>query len=76
MSRAEVGADLDALRHNVSLLVRRAAGAESMAVVKADGCGHGVVPVAKVGGLAARGAPAPASAIVSALPGAIRSVLS
>ncbi|WP_285612709.1 alanine racemase [Actinokineospora globicatena] len=47
MSRAEVVVDLDALRHNVSLLVRRAAGAESMAVVKADGYGHGAVPVAK-----------------------------
>ncbi|RLK60848.1 alanine racemase [Actinokineospora cianjurensis] len=47
MSRAEVVIDLDALRHNVSLLVGRAAGAESMAVVKADGYGHGAVPVAK-----------------------------
>ncbi|WP_026422438.1 alanine racemase [Actinokineospora inagensis] len=47
MTRAEVVIDLEALRHNVSLLVERASGAESMAVVKADGYGHGAVPVAQ-----------------------------
>ncbi|GAA2965427.1 alanine racemase [Actinokineospora diospyrosa] len=47
MSRAEVVIDLDALRHNVSLLVERAGGADAMAVVKADGYGHGAVRVAK-----------------------------
>ncbi|GLZ42069.1 alanine racemase [Actinokineospora sp. NBRC 105648] len=39
--------DLGLLRHNVALLVDRAAGAESMAVVKADGYGHGAVPIAR-----------------------------
>ncbi|MBM7770275.1 alanine racemase [Actinokineospora baliensis] len=47
MSRAEVVVDLEALRHNVSLLVARASGAEAMAVVKADGYGHGAVRVAR-----------------------------
>ncbi|PPK69591.1 alanine racemase [Actinokineospora auranticolor] len=47
MSRAEVVVDLDALRHNVSLLVARAPGADAMAVVKADGYGHGAVRVAR-----------------------------
>ncbi len=45
--RAEVTIDLDAVRHNVALLAARAAGAETMAVVKADGYGHGAVPVAR-----------------------------
>jgi alanine racemase len=47
--RAEVTIDLDAIRHNVALLSGRAAasGAETMAVVKADGYGHGAVPVAR-----------------------------
>ncbi|WP_285507304.1 alanine racemase [Actinokineospora sp. NBRC 105648] len=45
--RAEVTIDLGLLRHNVALLVDRAAGAESMAVVKADGYGHGAVPIAR-----------------------------
>ena len=46
--RAEVVVDLDAIRHNVSLLAARAArsDAATMAVVKADGYGHGAVPVA------------------------------
>lgn len=35
--------DLDAIRHNVRLL--KPAGAELMAVVKADGYGHGAVPI-------------------------------
>lgn len=45
--RAEVTVDLDQIRHNVALLSARAAGAETMAVVKADGYGHGAVPVAR-----------------------------
>jgi alanine racemase len=46
--RAEVTVDLDAIRHNITLLAGRAAGsgAATMAVVKADGYGHGAVPVA------------------------------
>jgi len=36
--------DLDAIRHNAQLL--KPSGAELMAVVKADGYGHGAVPVA------------------------------
>ncbi|HEV7977138.1 alanine racemase [Amycolatopsis sp.] len=47
--RAEVVIDLPSIRHNVSLLAARAAvsGAETMAVVKADGYGHGALPVAR-----------------------------
>ena len=47
--RAEAIVDLDALRHNVRLLAGRAAasGAATMAVVKADGYGHGAVPVGR-----------------------------
>jgi alanine racemase len=44
--RAEIVVDLDAIRHNVRLLAA-ASGAETMVVVKADGYGHGAVPVAK-----------------------------
>lgn len=43
-SRVEV--DLDAVRHNVST-IRTLAGVEVCAVVKADGYGHGAVPVAR-----------------------------
>jgi alanine racemase len=39
--------DLAAIRHNVGLLRERAAGAELMAVVKADGYGHGMIPAAR-----------------------------
>jgi alanine racemase len=48
--RAEVTVDLDAIRHNVTLLSGRAAasGAATMAVVKADAYGHGALPVARV----------------------------
>ncbi|HJQ47914.1 MAG TPA: alanine racemase [Amycolatopsis sp.] len=48
-TRAEVVVDLDAIRHNLSVLAGRAAasGAATMAVVKADGYGHGALPVAK-----------------------------
>jgi alanine racemase len=47
--RAEVVVDLDAIRHNVRLLAGLAAasGAATMVVVKADGYGHGAVPVAR-----------------------------
>ncbi|HEX4722265.1 MAG TPA: alanine racemase, partial [Pseudonocardiaceae bacterium] len=47
--RAEVVVDLDAIRHNVRLLADLAAasGAATMIAVKADGYGHGAVPVAR-----------------------------
>lgn len=48
MSRhARVVVDLDAVSHNVSELVALAGGAQLLAVVKADGYGHGAVPVAQ-----------------------------
>jgi alanine racemase len=46
MLRAEARVDLDAIRENVALLRGRTA-AELMAVVKADGYGHGQLPVAR-----------------------------
>ena len=39
--------DLDAIRHNVAALIAVAAPAAVCAVVKADGYGHGAVPVAR-----------------------------
>lgn len=45
--RAEVVVDLDAVRHNVALLADRASGSAVMAVVKADGYGHGALPIAR-----------------------------
>jgi alanine racemase len=45
--RTEARIDLDAVRHNVGVLAERAAGAGVMAVVKADGYGHGLVPTAR-----------------------------
>jgi alanine racemase len=47
--RAEVVVDLAAIRHNVGLLAGLAArsGAATMVAVKADGYGHGAVPVAR-----------------------------
>ncbi|TCP53258.1 alanine racemase [Tamaricihabitans halophyticus] len=39
--------DLDAVRHNVTMLAERAGDAELMVVVKADGYGHGAVQIAK-----------------------------
>ena len=39
--------DLDAVRANVEALARRAPGAAVMAVVKADGYGHGMLPCAR-----------------------------
>src|SRR5436305_10501808 len=46
MQQAEIRVDLDAIRHNVTLL-RAGTTAEVMAVVKGDGYGHGMVPVAR-----------------------------
>lgn len=46
--RAEVVVDLDALAHNVAVLRDRVAPAAFMAVVKADGYGHGMIEVAAV----------------------------
>ena len=45
--RAEILVDLDAVRHNVATLKRRVEGRQMMTVVKADGYGHGMVPVAR-----------------------------
>jgi len=39
--------DLDAVAHNVAVLAERVSGAQVCAVVKADGYGHGAVPVAR-----------------------------
>src|SRR5881394_855973 len=48
MWQAEVQVDLEAVRHNVRRLRAVAApSAELMAVVKGDGYGHGMVPVAR-----------------------------
>ena len=46
-ARAETVVDLGAVRHNVKVLTAAAPGAALMAVVKADGYGHGAVPVAR-----------------------------
>jgi len=46
MSRAEIVVDVAAIRHNVRVL-RRHAGVPMMAVVKADGYGHGLVEAAR-----------------------------
>lgn len=45
-SRAEIVVDLDAIRHNVGVL-RELAGVTMITVVKADGYGHGMAPVAR-----------------------------
>ncbi len=44
---AWIEVDLDAIAHNVRTLVAEVAPARLMAVVKADGYGHGAVPVAR-----------------------------
>lgn len=44
---AEAVVDLDAVRASVGTLVRKAGDAAVLAVVKADGYGHGAVPVAR-----------------------------
>lgn len=46
-ARAEARVDLGAIRHNVATLRERAGQAECMAVVKADGYGHGMLPSAR-----------------------------
>jgi len=43
---AQARVDLDAIRGNVAVLRERAPGAQVMAVVKADGYGHGLIPSA------------------------------
>lgn len=43
----EAAVDLAAVRHNVAVLTAAAAGVATMAVVKAEGYGHGAVPVAR-----------------------------
>jgi alanine racemase len=45
--RAEAAVDLAAVRHNVAVLATAASGAALMAVVKAEGYGHGAVPVGR-----------------------------
>jgi alanine racemase len=45
--RAVARVDLGAIRHNAGVLARAAGRARLMAVVKADGYGHGAVPVAR-----------------------------
>ncbi|MBA3745872.1 MAG: alanine racemase, partial [Sporichthya sp.] len=45
--RAQARVDLDAVRANVGALRGYAGSAEVMVVVKADGYGHGMVPVAR-----------------------------
>jgi len=47
MWQAEVHIDLDAIERNVRLLRESTHGAEVMAVVKADGYGHGMLPAAR-----------------------------
>jgi alanine racemase len=46
-ARAEIVVDLDAFRHNVRTLKERVEGTGLMVVVKADGYGHGMLPVAR-----------------------------
>ncbi len=45
--RAEAVVDLTAVRHNVDVLRTAARGAALMVILKADGYGHGAVPVAR-----------------------------
>lgn len=47
MSSVEAIVDLDAYRRNLSALGAIARGSRLMAVVKADGYGHGIVPIAR-----------------------------
>ncbi|ONH59478.1 alanine racemase [Frankia sp. CcI49] len=47
LPRAYAAIDLDAVRDSVAALVARARNATTMAVVKADGYGHGMVPCAR-----------------------------
>lgn len=45
--RSSARIDLDAIAHNVGVLQERAGSAQVMAVVKADGYGHGLIPSAR-----------------------------
>ncbi len=45
-ARAEIVVDLDAIRHNIGVL-RELTGVTMVTVVKADGYGHGMLPVAR-----------------------------
>ncbi|GGM94489.1 alanine racemase [Thermopolyspora flexuosa] len=47
MTPAEARVDLSAIAHNIGVLREHASGAEVMAVVKADGYGHGMVQSAR-----------------------------
>lgn len=47
MTPAEARVDLSAIAHNIGVLREHASGAEVMAVVKADGYGHGMVESAR-----------------------------
>ena len=47
MPRFAADVDLDAVRSNIAVLADRAGDAAVMAVVKADGYGHGMVPCAR-----------------------------
>ena len=47
MQTVEAVVDLDAIAHNTALLAKRAPHAATMAVVKADAFGHGLLPVAR-----------------------------
>jgi alanine racemase len=46
-AHGEIVVDLDAIRHNVRVLIDLVAPAAVMVVVKADGYGHGMVPAAR-----------------------------
>lgn len=64
---AQVSVDLGAVRDNVATLVAKAGPAQTMAVVKADAYGHGLVPVARAaqaGGATWLGTAALAEALV------------
>lgn len=63
---ARVSVDLDAIAGNVRTLRERVGGAELMAVVKADGYGHGLVPSARAalaGGACSLGVAQPSEAL-------------
>jgi alanine racemase len=47
MDMAEAFVDLGAIAHNTAVLAKAAGGAGLMAVVKANGFGHGAAPVAR-----------------------------
>ncbi len=74
---AEVTVDLSAIRDNVARLVAAAAGAQTMAVVKADAYGHGLIPsarAAKAGGASWLGTAVLAEAVAlrrAGLPGRV-----